>query len=608
MRKRVTALLLAVSLATGMGGMNVYGTGENMAVESNVAAEVSGSDGTYAKGTEYVSSCNLERKEDMKAANDDFSSAVSIRLGNTINDSITETVDNRLYQFTLSESGRVTLDLTSYMQYCSLYIYGSDGTQIWYDDNNVWNESLKYFKNTYEVDLTNGTYYLKMTGYRYRTSSSYASTGIYAIATKFTSAKESCAEPNNDFMETSTIGINCTVRGQIAENDEYDIYKFSLQKSGRIRLTMTYYMQYNSINLYDSTGEEIWYSYDNVWNGNLRYKTDTYNLDLISGTYYLKVTGYRYRNSSAYADTGNYEFVIKFTDAKVNYQEPNNDFSEAYVLRTDTNLKGQIAINDPYDIFKFSLPKSKDIKITMTSYMKYYTLDLYNNAGEKVWNTNWNKWNENVGYRKDMHTVTLSAGSYYLKVTGYSSGTSNASTGTYTLQIGTKVSVVNATVSVPDYLEYTGKAMKPTVVVKYNNMKLQKGKDYELSYQNNKNIGTATVTIAGKGNYTGTKKVTLRIVPKKVKIIKVQNTGRRRITLKWKLDKNVTGYEIYRSLQKSSGYRKIKILSKNGIISYRNKNLQKGKKYYYIIRSYKTVKGKRYFGAFSKAKGALIKK
>lgn len=122
MRKRVTALLMAVSLATGMGSMNVYGTGENMAVESNVAVEVSGCDGTYAKGTEYVSSCNLERKEDMKAANDDFSSAVSIRLGNTINDSITETVDNRLYQFTLSESGRVTLDLTSYMQYCSLFM------------------------------------------------------------------------------------------------------------------------------------------------------------------------------------------------------------------------------------------------------------------------------------------------------------------------------------------------------------------------------------------------------------------------------------------------------------------------------------------------------
>lgn len=403
---------------------------------------------------------------------------------------------------------------------------------------------MKYFKNTYEIDLTNGTYYLKMTGYRYRTSSSYASTGIYAIATKFASAKESCAEPNNDFKETSAIGINGTVRGQIAENDEYDIYKFSLPKSGRIGLTMTYYMQYNGINLYDSTGEEIWYSYDNVWNQNLRYKTDTYNLDLISGTYYLKVAGYRYRNSSAYADTGNYEFVMKFTDAKVNYQEPNNDFSEAYVLRTDTNLKGQIAINDPYDIFKFSLPKSKDIKITMTSYMKYYTLDLYNNAGEKVWNTNWNKWNENVGYRKDTHTVMLSTGSYYLKVTGYSSGTSNASTGTYTLQIGTKVSVVNATVSVPDYLVYTGKAMKPAVVVKYNNMKLQKGKDYELSYHNNKNIGTATIIIAGKGSYTGTKKVNFKIVPKKVNIIKVQNTGKRTITLKWKRDKNVTGYEI----------------------------------------------------------------
>ena len=40
--------------------------------------------------------------------------------------------------------------------------------------------------------------------------------------------------------------------------------------------------------------------------------------------------------------------------------------------------------------------------------------------------------------------------------------------------------------------------------IKYNGMTLKKGSDYTLSYSDNKKSGTATVTIDGQGNYTGT--------------------------------------------------------------------------------------------------------
>ena len=41
------------------------------------------------------------------------------------------------------------------------------------------------------------------------------------------------------------------------------------------------------------------------------------------------------------------------------------------------------------------------------------------------------------------------------------------------------------------------------VKIKYNGMTLSKGKDYTVSYTNNKKDGTATITIEGQGNYTG---------------------------------------------------------------------------------------------------------
>lgn len=51
-----------------------------------------------------------------------------------------------------------------------------------------------------------------------------------------------------------------------------------------------------------------------------------------------------------------------------------------------------------------------------------------------------------------------------------------------------------ATVTVKDQ-KYTGKALKPAVTVKVGKTKLKKGKDYTVSYTNNKNLGTAFVTV-----------------------------------------------------------------------------------------------------------------
>ncbi|MCM1123791.1 MAG: InlB B-repeat-containing protein [Eubacterium sp.] len=52
-------------------------------------------------------------------------------------------------------------------------------------------------------------------------------------------------------------------------------------------------------------------------------------------------------------------------------------------------------------------------------------------------------------------------------------------------------------------LKYTGYALKPDVVLKDNGATLEQGKDYKLSYKNNTRIGTATVTVKGMGNYSG---------------------------------------------------------------------------------------------------------
>ncbi len=55
-------------------------------------------------------------------------------------------------------------------------------------------------------------------------------------------------------------------------------------------------------------------------------------------------------------------------------------------------------------------------------------------------------------------------------------------------------------------------AIKPDVTIKYNGVKLKKGTDYTLSYEDNHSVGTATVKIKGIGNYKGTATVNFEIV------------------------------------------------------------------------------------------------
>ncbi|MBQ1390367.1 MAG: cell wall-binding repeat-containing protein [Firmicutes bacterium] len=92
---------------------------------------------------------------------------------------------------------------------------------------------------------------------------------------------------------------------------------------------------------------------------------------------------------------------------------------------------------------------------------------------------------------------------------------------------------------------YTGKAKKPTpkvtVVIGGKTYTLVNGKDYTLSYRNNTKIGTATITITGKGVFTG--KIT-----KNFKIMSVTRLSGK--------DRYETAYAIANAVKKKRGVSK----------------------------------------------------
>ncbi|MFR2556732.1 MAG: RICIN domain-containing protein [Ruminococcus sp.] len=204
------------------------------------------------------------------------------------------------------------------------------------------------------------------------------------------------------------------------------------------------------------------------------------------------------------------------------------------------------------------------------------------------------------------YTVSYSnntkVGTATVKITGKGNYTGSVSK-TYSIKNNFK----KATVSGISNKSYTGKNITQSITVKYNGKTLKKGTDYTVSYSSSKSIGTATVKIAGKGSYTGTITKTFKINPAKQEIQKLTAKSKA-FFVDWAQKGSATGYEIqYATNSKFTSAKKVTITNKKTDKTTISK-LSGKKKYYVRVRSYTTVKGTKYYGAWSASKSVTTKK
>ena len=166
-------------------------------------------------------------------------------------------------------------------------------------------------------------------------------------------------------------------------------------------------------------------------------------------------------------------------------------------------------------------------------------------------------------------------------------------------------SVAKATVTVGTSA-YTGKAVTPSITVKLKKKKL-KATYYSVTYKNNVNIGKASVTIAGRCGYGGTKTVTFDIKPAGTYLTGV-TAGSKSFTTTWAAQtakmpsKTVDGYQIQYGLKKN--FKKAKTMTISG---YTNTTATVGKlkakkKYYVRVRTYVGSGKSAVYSDWSKAK------
>ena len=205
----------------------------------------------------------------------------------------------------------------------------------------------------------------------------------------------------------------------------------------------------------------------------------------------------------------------------------------------------------------------------LTAGKKYYVrVRSYTNVGEKVY---YGAWSDSKNITTAKYDITKSA------ISGISAKT------------------------------YTGKNITQSVKVKCNGKTLKSGTDYTVSYSNNKNVGTATVKITGKGQYGGTVSKTFKINPAKQEIQKLTAKSKA-FFIDWAQKGSATGYEVqYATNSKFTGAKKLDVAN-NKTDKMTISKLSANKKYYVKVRSYTLVKGTKYYGEWSAVKSVTTKK
>ena len=551
--------------------------------------------------------------------NNSIAEAKEISFNLTVKGQIAINDKDDYYAFTLPSSGRITLKVNSFMQYYCAVIYNTDGDKLWHTDDNGWISTTKKRSDTYTLDLEKGTYYLKIDGYRYSTSTWDTSTGNYNFNLKFAASGANIAEPNNNIAEAKRIKIGSTVKGQIAINDRDDYYVFTISSSGRITFKFNSFMQYYCAIIYNTDGDTLWYTDNNGWISTTQKRSDTYTIDLEKGTYYLKIDGYRYSTSTWDTSTGNYNFNLKFAASGANVAEPNNSIAEAKAIKFGSTVKGQIAENDRDDYYRFTLSSSGKVIIKFTSFMRYYCVVIYDTDGKEVWRTDCNEWISNNKTRSDKHSVDLNAGTYYLKVNGYRYGDSYPSTGNYNFTLLQDIYV-------PRTSKTTTKSTTSSIAISWK--KVGGASGYQLQMKSGKTYKSVATTsktkVTVKKLKAGTKytfRVRAYTVVSGVKYYSSWTTistatspatpslkvsaGKKSATLK-AAKQTADGFVIYRADSKNGTFKKIATV-KGTSLSFKNKSLKSKRAYYYKVRAYVSVNGVNYYSAYSTVKTVKAK-
>lgn len=557
-----------------------------------------------------------------KEKNETFETANVVGTNTAIYGSIRQDNDIDFYKFEVPQDGVAYVEFNNEYVDCkwevwNIRIYNQDFEELMNRDS-VGKKLNRTFGN---LGIPAGNYYVRIT----------RSYGMYTewsdVSYNFTFHTEASdtweKEQNESYQTANVLAVNSAVNGSIREDSDKDFYRFEIPQAGYVNVDFGHaYVDSDSdtwnIKLYNG-------SYEELISRNADGKTLNQSYTMVgipAGNYYVKITR-SYGMYTGWSDTV-YNLKVNYTPASDWETELNEDFDTADDILMDAYIYGSIRYNDDFDVYKLAVSGPGYISVvfnhdTVDSDSNLWHIRLYDASFHEI----------KDAYSTGKNGVVslpcyVGAGVYYVKINGYYQW----SDVNYSFKV-----TYNFTDSTPWIsAEVTGKQQ-----VKLSWSGVSNANGYEIYRAVGKGKYTLLKTIANgsarsytdknvalgktysykvRGYYAdGSGKLYSDFSPKrsvkvalaKVKITKAKSLSSKRVQIVWKKVSGASGYEVYRAKTKNGKYKKVGMLSSGKKVSFTDKKVSRKKTYYYKVRAYKKVGGKRYYGEYSEKKKVKVK-
>ena len=223
---------------------------------------------------------------------------------------------------------------------------------------------------------------------------------------------------DNEYDSAKNYALNTTENGTLKNAYDKHTFKFSLQSSGKIELKAFSQLDNTSYYIFDCFGKEIWRVTNFCPDDTSTSAILKAKINLTSGDYYFQITNGIIDN----CDCG-YSFSIDYTNSEESFKETengtNNSFDTASNISVNQSYKGQIALNDGKDYYKFELKESSKVNLKISANIESSNYYLYDSNENEIWKKTAQYWDNDNNIMNINEDIYLNSGTYYFLVDKY---------------------------------------------------------------------------------------------------------------------------------------------------------------------------------------------